>query len=167
MTKQLIFNRTDTAISGVSSLALPLAVLNLPVDFVVKSRNAKDVTLSNITSPLGAVETIRFAVNDVANVYTGSSIQPTLWATSKHGVSVLAQINEIFSITDTVDATFRQDLPMSAHIVLKVPDSEFMTGDLLKAIVGRLADTLFNAGVVTSERLAALTRGSLLPQDVG
>lgn len=167
MTKQLIFNRTDTAISGVSSLLLPMAVLNLPVDFVVKGRNAKDVTLANITSPLGAVETIRFAVNDVANVYTGSGIQPTLWATSKHGVSILAQINEIFSVTDTVDATFRQDLPMSAHIVLKVPDSEFMTGDMLKAIVGRLVNTLFNSGVATSERLAALTRGSLLPTDVG
>ena len=166
MSKQLVLNRTDTAISGVSSLALPLAVLNFPVDFVVKNRSNKEAVLANLTSPLGAVETIRFAVNDVSNVYSGTQIQPTLWATSKHGVSMLVQLNEIFSITDTADTSFRQDLPVSAHIVLKVPDSEFITGDVMKTIIGRLVDAMFDSGVVTSGRLAALARGSLLPSGV-
>lgn len=166
MTKQLVLNRADTAISGVPSLNLPLAVLNLPVDFVTKTRSNKEVVLANLTSPLGAVETIRFAVNDVANIYSGTQIQPTMWATSKHGVSILAQLNDIFSVTDTVDASFRQDLPVSAHIVLKVPDSELITGDVLKAIVGRLADVLFDSGGVTSSRLVALARGSLIPANV-
>lgn len=166
MTKQLVLNRADTAISGVPSLSLPLAVLNLPVDFVTKTRSNKEVVLANLTSPLGAVETIRFAVNDVANVYSGTQIQPTVWATSKHGVSILAQLNDIFSVTDTVDASFRQDLPVSAHIVLKVPDSELITGDVLKAIVGRLVDVLFDKGDVASSRLVALARGSLIPAGV-
>lgn len=166
MTKQLVLNRADTAISGVPSLSLPLAVLNLPVDFVTKTRSNKEVVLANLTSPLGAVETIRFAVNDVANVYSGTQIQPTMWATSKHGVSILAQLNDIFSVTDTVDASFRQDLPVSAHIVLKVPDSELITGDVLKAIVGRLVDALFDSGAVASSRLVALARGSLIPANV-
>lgn len=167
MTKQLNLNRTDTAISGVSSLNMPLGILNFPVDFTPKSRTSKIAVLANLTSPLGAVETVRFAVNDIANVFTGTGISPTLWATSKHGMSVLIQLNDIFSVTDTVDSTFRQDLPVSGHIVLKVPDSELITGDVIKAFLGRLCDCAFNSGVVTSERLAALCRGSLLPTDVG
>lgn len=167
MTKQLNFNRTDTEISGVSSLSLPIGVLNFPIDFTPKARTAKEVVLANLTSPLGAVETVRFAVNDVANVYTGTGVAPSYSATSKHGVSVLMQLNDIYSITDSVDATFRQDLPITGHIVLKVPDSELLTGDVLKAFLGRLVDLAFNSGLTTSERLAALCRGSLLPTDVG
>lgn len=167
MTKQLNLNRTDTAISGVSSLTMPLSVVNFPIDFTPKSRTAKEVILTNLTSPLGAVETVRFAVNDVANVFTGTGVAPTVWTPSKHGVSVLIQLNDIFTVSDSVDATFRQDLPVSGHIVLKVPDHELLTGDVLKAFLGRLTDCAFNSGVVGSERLAALCRGSLLPNDVG
>lgn len=166
MTKSIELNRTDTAISGVSALNLPMAVLNFPVDFTIRDRGPKEAILTNLTSPLGCAETIRFAVNDIANIYKGTNIDPTLWATTKHGVNVLAQVNDIWSIVDSTNATFRQDIPFSAHIVLKVPDCGLITADMLKTSVGRLADALFNSGVVTSERLGALAKGALIPSGV-
>lgn len=78
----------------------------------------------------------------------------------------MVQLTEIASITDTVDPSFRVDVPISAHIVLKVPAIEQITEDQLIAVVGRLVSGLFETGKTDSVRLSRLVRGSLLPADL-
>lgn len=158
---------TDTAISGVSSLTFPRGLLNFGADFRVKSeQSGKEVVLTNITSPSDRPEKIRTAYNEVANVYSGSGVEPSVYAPTKRGVNVLCQVTEVISVTDDTDADYRVDLPVSAHLVIKVPASEYISAADVQTLVGRLLSGLFDTGVATTSRLEAILRGSLKPSDL-
>lgn len=167
MAKTTSLGFTDTAVEGVSSLAFPRAVLNLETDFRVKaSQPGKEVTLTNITSPIDQPERIRIAYADVNNIYGGSGIEPSLFAPTKRGVSILAQLTEVLSVTDTVDSTFRVDYPVSYHVVIKAPSASYITGPVIQAGLGRLLSCLYDTGSLTTGRLEAILRGSLLPSEM-
>lgn len=167
MTKQISNGYTDTPISGVSSLTFPRAILNIEKDYRVKSNNnGKEIVLTNITSPVDRPENIRLAYTEVANIYGGTSIDPSLLAPTKRGVSVLAQVTDVMAVTDDANSDFRIDLPMSAHLVIKVPASEYVTAEVVQQLVGRLLSSLFDAGKTDSARLNAILRGSLVPSEL-
>lgn len=158
---------TDTAVSGVSSLTFPRAVLNFAADFRKKSEQAgKELVLTNITCPTDRSEKIRIGYSDVQNVYSGTDIEPSLMAPSKRGISVLSQLTETISVTDSVDPNFRIDLPVSYHLVIKVPASEYLVASDIQTGLGRLLSSLFDTGVSTTTRLEAIIRGSLAPSDL-
>lgn len=158
---------TDTAVSGVSNLTFPRAVLNIQKDFRVKSDQAgKEVVLTNITSPIDRPEKIRIGYTDVANVYSGTGIDSSVLAPTKRGVSVLAQVTDILSVTDDTNPEYRIDLPVSYHLVIKVPASEFITAADVQTGIGRLLSSLFDTGVTTTSRLDAILRGSLVPSEL-
>ena len=166
MAKQLSVNYTDTPISGVSSLNFARGLLNYGADFKIKSDEPGEVIMTNLTCPVVYPEKIRVSVSDVANVYTGSSIEPSLYAPTKRGTSLLVQLTEIWKVTDTVDSSFEAALPVSAHIVIKVPNHELVTPAAVTTLVGRLISGLYETGSTTNTRLTALLRGSLKPSDV-
>lgn len=114
MTKKISWGYTDTPVDGVSSVALARPVLNLSSDYRVKTEKPGEVVITNLTTPLDRPETIRFATSDIRDVYTSTDIDPSVYAPSKRGVSLLAQITETISVTDDTDADYRVDLPMSA-----------------------------------------------------
>lgn len=158
---------TDTAVSGVSSLTFPRAVLNLQTDFRVKSNQpGKEVVLTNITSPVDRPEKIRIAYTDISNVYNGTGIDTSVYSPTKRGVSILVQVTETISVTDSVDADYRVDLPVSYHLVVKVPASEHITAADIQTGLGRLLSGLFDTGVSTTSRLEAILRGSLVPPGI-
>jgi hypothetical protein len=166
MTKVITNGYTDTPISGVSSLTFSRGLVNIAQDFRVKSNTAKEVILTNITSPIDKPENIRLAYSDVANVYSGTNIEPTVFAPSKRGTSVLVQVTDVLSITDSTDADYKIDLPLSFHLVVKVPNSEYITADVVKTGVGRLLSGLFDTGSTSNSRLEAILRGSLVPSEL-
>jgi hypothetical protein len=158
---------TDTPISGVTVLTHPRAILNVGVDFRVKSSTAgKEIVLTNITSPVDRPEKIRIAYTDVANIYSGTGIEASLLAPTKRGVSILAQVTETISVTDSVDPNYRIDLPVSYHLVIKVPASEYINAADVQTGISRLLSSLFDSGVETTSRLEAILRGSLVPSDL-
>lgn len=155
---------TDTPVEGTPVFTFPRATLNLAADMRVKSNQpGKEVVLTNITSPNDRPEKIRIAYSDVSNVYAGTGIDASVLAPTKRGVSVLAQVTEVISVTDDADSDYRIDLPVSYHLVIKVPSSEFINAADVKAGIGRLLSSLFDTGVDTTSRLEALLRGSLVP----
>lgn len=167
MTKEIKNGYTDTPISGVTSLAFARGLLNIAKDYRVKSNNnGKELILTNLTSPLDRPENIRLAYSEIANVYAGTGIEPSVASPTKKGVSLLAQITDVLSVTDTTDADFRIDYPMSAHLVLKVPSAEYVTADVVLALIGRLLSVLHDTGSITPARLNALMRGSLVPSEL-
>lgn len=166
MAKVKTNNYTDTPIEGVSSLNFPRALLNFSKDFRVKSDTGKEVVLVNTTSPLGAIEKIRISYSDVANVYSGTGIDASIMAPTKQGVSILAQVTDVISVTDDTNADYRIDLPISCHLVVKIPASEHISASDVQARIGRLLSSLFDTGVSTTTRLEAILRGSLVPSDV-
>lgn len=167
MAKEKSVGFTDTPIEGVSSLTFSRGLLNLGKDFRVKSDNpGKEVVITNLTCPVDRPEKIRIAYSDVTNIYTGTGIESPLTAPTKRGVSVLIQLTETISVTDSVDADFRIDLPVSYHLVVKVPVSEYITSSDIETGLGRLLSGLFDTGVATTSRLDAILRGSLVPAEL-
>lgn len=167
MAKTVNSGYTDTAIAGNPVLTFPRGSLNFLADFRVKSNNSgKEVVVTNLTSPIDRPENIRLAYSDVSNIYTGTGIDPSTMAPTKRGISVLVQATEVISVTDDVDVNYRIDLPVSAHLVIKVPSSEFITSALVETLIGRLLSGLFDTGVETTTRLDAILRGSLVPTEL-
>lgn len=166
MAKQLSVNYTDTAIPDVTSLDFARGLVNFGADFKVKAEGADDLTLTNLTSPVVYPEKMRFSVSDVANVYSGSSVEPSLYSPTKRGVSLLVQVNEMWKVTDTVDPSYEVALPVQAHLVIKVPNHELVTPAAVETMVGRLISCLYETGSEDTTRLTAMLRGSLKPSDL-
>jgi len=167
MVKSINQGYTDTPIEGVTSLEFSRGLLNFEKDFRVKSNNnGKEVVLTNITSPIDRPENIRIAYTDVANIYNGTGIEPSVLAPTKRGVSILTQLTEVLSVVDDSDADFRVDLPLSCHLVIKAPSSEFITSEQIKTALGRLLSSLFDTGSTENSRLEAILRGSLVPSEL-
>jgi len=167
MSKVKSVGYTDTAIEGVTSLTFPRGLVNFGADFRVKSdKPGSEVVLTNLTSPVDRPERIRVAYTDVSNVYAGSGIDPSVSAPTKRGVSILAQHTNVLSVSDSTDADYRLDLPISCHLVIKVPASEYITAEDVRVSLGRLLSSLFDTGATTDARLNAILRGSLIPADL-
>lgn len=164
MAKVKSFGYTDTSIEGVTTLPFARGLVNFDADFSVKSNVAgKEVVLTNITSPPDRPEKFRIGYADVSNVYNGTGVEPSITAPSKKGTQLLVQLTEVLSVTDDTDADYRLDLPISYHLVIKVPTSEYITSDDIVTGLGRLLSGLFDTGVSTTARLNSIRRGALVP----
>lgn len=167
MTTKVTKGYTDTPINGVTALTFDRGLLNIGADFRVKSNDAgKEVVLTNLTSPIDRPEKIRIAYSEVANVYTGTGIDPSVSSPTKKGVSVLVQLTNVLTVTDSVDASYRRDYPISIHAVIKAPSSEFITADVIEENLGRLLSGLFDTGSTSTSRLESILRGSLVPSEL-
>lgn len=166
MAKSVNKNYTDTPVSGVTSLSLPISVVNFGKDFRVKVNEPQEVIITNLTSPIDRPEKFRFAMSDIKDIYKNSGIDPNLFSPSKRGVSVLVQLTDTYTVTDSADPTHEVALPLEAHLVLKVPANEAVTTQMIVDFIGRLASGFFETGAVNPNRVKSLCRGSLLPADM-
>lgn len=153
----------DTAISGVTAPSVTLPVINFSDDYRVKAESTNEVILCNITSPLDQPATIRYGYSDIANIYKNSGISSDFVAGTVKGANLLAQVTETIKVTDSVDASFAQYLPISAHLVLKVPQSAYIDNAQMQRITQRLLATLYNKGV---PNLPALLKGVIKPKEL-
>lgn len=167
MSKSINKGYSDTAIGGVTTLPFSRGLLNFGADFREKSSTpGKEIVITNITCPTDRPEKLRIAYSETANIYSGTDIEPSLCAPSKKGVSVLVQLTEVISVSDTTDPSYRIDLPVSFHMVMKVPASEYITSDIIEAGVGRLVSAMYDTGSSNGKRINSLLRGSLTPADL-
>lgn len=166
MSKVINVGYTDTPISGVTSLKLTRGLVNFGADFRVKKSDPSEAILTNLTSPIDRPEKARFAYSEIANIYSGTGIDPSVYAPTKQGVSALTQLTEVWSITDSTDPSFRVDIPVSFHTVLKVGASEYITDAMIETLIGRGVSLSYETGSETTTRIKSLLRGSLLPADL-
>lgn len=154
----------DTAIAGNPTLKLDLAPVNFPVDFAVVSDVPGENQITNTTCPTDRPEKFRFACSDVKDIYRGSGIDPNLYTPSRYGSSILIQLSDVYSVVDTANPAYQAALPLTGHIVLKVPNNNLITGEVIRSFLGRLCSGAFGTGVVDTARLQSLVRGSLKPK---
>lgn len=152
---------SDTPISGVSTLDFPRGLVNYPVDFRIMSESAGEIKLTNLTSPLDRPEVVRVAHSIIPDVYKNSGISANVQPPSTKGVSILCQVTNVYR--DTTIAASPIDLPISAHIVIRVPAHSSVTAAVVEAHVGRLISSLYETGSTGTSRLESLLRGSLQP----
>lgn len=166
MSQTINYGYTDTAISGVSSLNFPRGLVNFGADFRVQKNATTDVTLVNLTSPIDRPEKFRFAISDIANVYTNTGIDPSVWGASRQGQSLLIQVSEVLSVTDSADPSYRVDLPVVCNITIKTPKTSLITPDYILALLGRAVSGAFETGLTTTSGIQRLEHGSLIPKDL-
>lgn len=162
MAYSIAYNVSDTPISG-ADMKLQLPAVNFSTDFRVERDEPDELIVTNLTSPIGIPERFRFGFSTIANVYNGTRIEPAMRSQMIQGVSVLCQLNDTWTVTDSADPTYSILLPVSCHVVLKVPNSPALTGDNIQYLLTRTISGLMPQGQVGTQRLAALLRGSLRP----
>jgi hypothetical protein len=127
----------------------------------------KETILTSLRAPVDKPEKIRLAYSEVANIYSGTGIEPSTYALSKKGFSLLAQLTAIARVTDSTDVNYQIDLPVSCHLVIKAPYNEVITSSLLWEAVDRLLSGLtILDGTNTVLNLDSLIRGSLVPPEL-
>lgn len=166
MAQSISYGYTDTAISGVTSLTLPRGLINFKSDFSVQKNATTDITLVNLTSPVDRPEKFRFALSNVDNIYANTGIDPSVWGATKQGQSLLIQLTEVLSVTDSVDPSYRVDLPVQCNISLKVPKNSLVTPEYLLTLIGRAVSGAFGTGETSTNGIKRLIHGSLIPADL-
>lgn len=157
-------NKGYTTTGDVTGKTLPIAGYVYGTTFRTKVNTPTEAVLVNLTSPIDRQEKLRFAYKEIADVYTNTGINPAYFPASKQGVQLLVQATDVWSISDSIDATYRVDLPISVHAVIKIPSCEYITqADILEAI-GRSIGGLFDAGTADTWRVTELMRGALVPK---
>lgn len=146
-----------------TSLVTAAVGFDYATNFRVKSNQSDEVKLVNTTSPLDRPEQLRIAYSEIGDVYRNTSIDSSVYAASRKGVQILAQLTDVYSLTDDTDASYRVDLPISAHVVIRIPACEHITSSDILGIVNRLNGLLYDNQSVDSTRLEAMLRGSLVP----
>lgn len=149
---------------GTGSFDLPTIPLH-KADFVVKVDEPGEAIITNTTSPIDQPETIRFATQAVSNVYAGTDIEPTNYYATKKGASTVVQVRDILRVTDSTDPTFRVDIPLECHIVVRVPKTPFVQVSDVRAVINRAISALLplDATGGSNKRIEELVRGVMVP----
>lgn len=142
-----------------------MSVPDYAKDFAPSEDVANKVVLQNITSPIDQPQTARIERSNVSNIYRNTDIVRSLWATSTRGYSLVAQVNDIYRITDTTDSTFMVDLPVSAHWVLKVPATPYLSAAEYLATLNRAYALVLNQSdqIDAATMLDRMLRGVVNP----
>lgn len=159
MAKSVTLNVTDTA--GGTAPTITGVAKNYGVDYTVTAQPTGMVDLANQSSPTDALSTERFSLNRIADIYKGTSVTDGYKSPNKAGYSLLSQCNLVATVTDSEDATYRVDVPLSAHVVIKGPyDSNITIAHLTTCLMRALGGLYETDGTI---RLAKLVRGGLTP----
>lgn len=153
------------SVTTTKNLAIP--DLSYTQDFAITKDDADEVIITNRTSPIDQPETFRFGYQTVANVYSNTGIDPSYMSVTKRGVSLVAQVNDILRVTcepseNTCNMTV-VDLPITAHVVVKVPLSQYITAETAQTVVNRAISSLYDTGSTGTTRLDAMLRHALAP----
>jgi hypothetical protein len=111
--------------------------------------------LKNVVGALDQPHSIRYAINSVADVFKQSEVAPYA-GQSTAGVNILVQLNESWKIQQAMTSLDIGYLPVSAHIVLKLPTDALVTSSVVEALLARLIGTLSRSSVGTRESVLDL-----------
>lgn len=121
--------------------------------------------MKNVVNALDQPNTVRCQVATVADVFKGSDVAAAAGQRTD-GLSILVQITESWKVTDSVTGDVYY-LPISAHMVLKIPVDANITGALLQALVTRLVGSLDRGAADVADSLTSLSHGVVrLPEYV-
>lgn len=157
------FGYTD---SVTQTKSLPIKDLSYGKDFAVKRNQPEEVILTNTTSPVDQPETIRFGYQQIADIYKNTGIDPSYMSVTRRGISLVCQVNDVLRVTPDDPSVGVYDLPISAHVVIKTAVNQNVTADLVMQVALRAVSSMFSTGSITSERLNAMLRDSLVPSEM-
>lgn len=161
----------EDTLTGTITVDLP--ALDYSTDFTKvksKSKSKDDVVLSNITTGTDQPETLRFAIEDIDNVYSGTEIDPVRYGLSKRGKKLLCSDHLTLRVSNGDGTT--SDYPIKCGLTFEFPTSialgDTAISDALHrvfAIAYDVSNDTPSSGKYTETlyRIKRLIRGSLNP----
>jgi hypothetical protein len=147
-----------------TTASLPVPVIDFTTEYATAKDNGDDVDLTNVLTPLDAPTHFRYSIQNIANVYKQSDISAEYRLPVTKGASLLMAHDEVWTVTDTDDVSFKKQFPVSAHLVLKVPQNGFITATDVRNLIQDLLGAIgIKSGALTG-RLDQLLRGALNPR---
>lgn len=162
MSRSVTTGVTDTAQAGITPLTFAMSPVNFSTDYKpVGDGSDGSIVYTNVTTPADQLETIRIAQRARANVYSGTSIDPSVYVANKAGIDTVVGIRAILRETDSVDVAYQRDLPLAASLTLQLPVAAQVTSTVVENLVKRLvAAALYAQGVQTpTTGIVALQHG--------
>lgn len=135
-------------------------------DFDVVAETADTVTITDTTVPIDTPRTFWSKSQKVANVYKNSNVASAYRAKATGGVKCINSVQDVITILDDTDTTFRIDLPIKANITFELPYSELITDTVvLQEIYDAIATifTLSKDGESCVSRALKEARGAVNP----
>jgi hypothetical protein len=141
-------------------------VVKLPdySDYAVVSDTPNECRITDVTASLETPRVVRYAAQDVANVYSGLDIDPSAYAPIRRGKSVVIQTTLNVKVTDSTDPSFLVLLPVQIHTVVKLPVTSYLTSENINEILRDHFGDILTSG--DADRIPRLLRGALKPSEL-
>jgi hypothetical protein len=132
--------------------------------YAVVSDNGNECRITDISAGLETPRTVRYAAQDVANIYSGTDIDPSAYAPVRRGKSVVIQTSLNVKVTDSNDPAFLVLLPVQIHTVVKTPITDYLSSSDLNAILRNHFGDIITKN--DEDRLPRMLRGALKPSEL-
>lgn len=142
------------------------AVTPTYTSFGLKVDEPSECIITNLATPMGRDETVRYAHFAVDNVYKNSGIQILEQQPVKSGVKVVCSVRQNWSLTAETEAEKAPDyiLPVTAQITLTVPNNQYIAATDLEKIILQAVGALYTSD--GASKIASLVRGSMKPSNI-
>lgn len=141
---------------------------NLAVDTITTtaysptSATVDSVTETAVSSTLARPEEISFGRRLIKDIYSSGVVERAYQSPSHTGIRLFVGLSTIASLTNSDDATFRMDFPMSVKTTIDIPCNDYFTADHVLTLIQHQMGALLPGNTsVTSARIGELLRGTL------
>lgn len=163
MTKTIAKGNTDTAMTF-SPDTVSLAHINWTT-WSVLSEKPGEIVYYNNNSPSDQMETLRFTVTRVPNLYTGLNVDAASIPAVKSGTRVYVELRNMWKETSSTDDAYSKLSPLRAAVSFTIPDYAAVTGlndyQDVEVFVRRAFSAVYDPGSLTQAGLKKLLRGAL------
>lgn len=122
-------NLSYSPVESESQIKIPNLETNTATDFATVKSGAGERIISNTKNTDGGVYTLRYAMSDVKNVFTGSDVDPALYGAVKKGKNLLVKVRH----TGTKEEDGRTiHYPVECGVTFKYPVNVVNENDLLQ-----------------------------------
>jgi hypothetical protein len=133
-------------------------------EYAVTSDTPNECRITDVSAALETPRIVRYAAQDIANVYSGLDIDPSAYAPVRRGKSVVIQTTLNVRVTDSTDPSFLVLLPVQMHTVVKLPVTSYLSSSDVDRILRDHFGDIITSG--NSDRLPRLLRGALKPSEL-
>jgi hypothetical protein len=133
-------------------------------NYAIISDTGNECRITDTSTGLEIPRIVRYAAQDVANVYSGTDIDPSAYAPIRRGKSVVIQTSLNVKVTDTTDPSFLVLLPVQIHTVVKLPVTDLLESAMINQMLREHIGDIVTS--VNEDRIPKLLRGALKPSEL-
>lgn len=160
MAKSVTYGPNGTPVDGVTAVTFAVPPLNYDADFRLVEDEPGRVLMTDLTSPQDQPSTLRITQTSRANIYAGTSIDPSVFLASRRGLDTYLEVREIWSESDSEDSTYLRHVPVRFAISMTLPESAIVTPAAVERLAARAVAALFAQGDATiDDGVSALLHG--------